>query len=297
MGKNDTITCGVTPCAGCIMPSTASVFRAVTKEGFATQNGCCREESNGWSGRGCSGGCDNSCNDGCDTNSWAQRNGNNCDACDTCKGNQRSGGKSTCGCNDNRSGSNCCGNSRQNGCHASGWVQEKENHCNDCDECNAFGGNQRSGNCCNNPCNGVSRSNDCDCCNDCNNCNTRNRSGKNRTPAMVYEEEHQLSQLHEAEEAIRKGTLFSQLYMPMNGECADACGAQLCDGQAEAFAAWELRLYLNTHPCDQQALQMFRKMARKACQPNYASTFAQDCEESWSWTDAPWPWDFNCGCE
>lgn len=271
------------------MPSTASVFRAVNKDGFAMQNGCCREESNNWSGRGRSGGCDNGCNDGCDTNNWAQGNRSNCDDCDTCKGNQRSGGK-------------CGGNPRQNGCKASGWAQDSCDNCNDCDECNAFGGNQRSGKGCGNQRNGVNRSgknrnNDCDDCNECDNCNTRNRSGKNRTPAMVYEEEHQLCQLHEAEEAIRKGTLFSQLYMPMNGECADACGAQLCEGQAEAFAAWELRLYLNTHPCDQQALQLFRKIARKACQPNYASTFAEDCDESWSWTDAPWPWDFNCGCE
>ena len=103
--------------------------------------------------------------------------------------------------------------------------------------------------------------------------------------------------MHEIEEAIRKGTLFSQLYMPMNGECADACGATLCEGQAEAFAAWELRLYLNTHPCDQQALQLFHKMARKAGEPNYASTFVEGCQSRWSWTDAPWPWEFNCACE
>lgn len=114
---------------------------------------------------------------------------------------------------------------------------------------------------------------------------------------MVYEAEHDLSQLHEMEEAIRKGTLFPQLYMPMKSECADACGAQLCDGQAEAFAAWELRLYLNTHPCDQQALKLFRQLARKTRQPNYATSFAQDCDEGWRWTDAPWPWEFNGGCE
>lgn len=118
-------------------------------------------------------------------------------------------------------------------------------------------------------------------------------------PAMVYEQEHDLCQLHEVEEAIRKGTLFSELYMPMNGECADACGAQLCEGQAEAFAAWELRLYLNTHPCDEQALKLFRKYARKADQPNYAGAFAFDdgCPERWSWTDAPWPWEHNAACE
>ncbi len=119
------------------------------------------------------------------------------------------------------------------------------------------------------------------------------------TPAMVYETPHCLDGLHGIEEAIRKGTLFSELYMPMNGEYADACGAQLCDGQAEAFAAWELRLYLNTHPCDRQALELFRHYCRRGDLPNYACAFAFDdgCAERWSWTDAPWPWEHNAACE
>lgn len=119
-----------------------------------------------------------------------------------------------------------------------------------------------------------------------------------RTAAMVYEEEHELDLFCEEEEAIRKGTLFSELYMPMNGEWADPCGAQLCDGQAEAFAAWELRLYLNTHPHDRKALQMFRSYCCR-CGLSYASAFACDDGEShdWNWTDAPWPWEFNCSCE
>jgi spore coat protein JB len=116
---------------------------------------------------------------------------------------------------------------------------------------------------------------------------------------MVYEQAHGLCRLHEAEEAIRKGTLFGELYMPMKGECADSCGAQLCDGQAEAFAAWELRLYLNTHPCDRRALELFKRYARCADQPNYAGAFAFDdgCPDRWSWTDAPWPWEHNAACE
>jgi spore coat protein JB len=225
MERNNTITCAVTAGAGRVAPSTASVFRAVGKDGFGAQNG-----------------------------SRSGMEGNGCGRCDTCNG---------------------------------------------CDECNSWNNTRRSSNCgtCNHGCNASSRAQTN--CNPCDNCsgNSCNRSGKGCAPGMVYEQEHDLCQLHEAGEAIRKGTLFPQLYMPMRGECADGCGAQLCEGQAEAFAAWELRLYLNTHPCDQQALHLFRKYARKADQPNYAGAFADGCGDRWSWTDAPWPWEFNAACE
>jgi len=224
MRNCDTITCAITPGAGCVVPSTASVFQAVGKTGFAAD--CCERKAK----NGC-------CADSCGTTFGRNRN-------------------TDCGCN-------------------------KDCECDS--NCGTTFGRNRNTNCgCNNGC-------ACD--------NDRSSSHHGNTPGMVYEADHQLCKMHEIEEAIRKGTLFSQLYMPMNGECADACGAQLCEGQAEAFAAWELRLYLNTHPCDQQALQLFQKMAHKTCEPNYATTFVEGCQSRWNWIDAPWPWEFNCSCE
>ena len=228
MHCNDTITCAITPGAGRVLPTTASVFRAVRKDewdsGCNQRNVGCQRENE----CGCANTRDNNCGNNCGT-AFANGHNTNCE----CKNN--------CGCNT--------------------------------------------------PCTRETT------CNNDGSCHHHRHGHHNQTPAMVYEQEHDLGQLHQMEEAIRKGTLFPQLYMPMKGECADACGAQLCDGQAEAFAAWELRLYLNTHPCDQQALKLFRQLARKTRQPNYATSFAQDCDEGWRWTDAPWPWEFNGGCE
>ena len=268
MHCNDTITCAITPGAGRVLPSTASVFKAVRKDewdaGCNQRNVGCQRE--------------NTCGCGSSYDNCGTTFGRNCNT--------------DCGCNSNCQRDNDCGCA--NTCD------------NDCDNnCGTTFGRKRNTDCgCNNTCqcetNGSSN-NSCECENNCKtDCSChhhRHGHHHNLTPAMVYEAEHDLCQLHEAEEAIRKGTLFPQLYMPMKGECADACGAKLCEDQAEAFAAWELRLYLNTHPCDQQALKLFRQLARKTCQPNYATSFAQDCDEGWRWTDAPWPWEFNGGCE
>lgn len=296
MHCNDTITCAITPGAGRVVPTTASVFKAVRKEEWGA--GCQRENT-----CGCGSNSDNNCettfggncNTTCSRSISCQREstcgcGNSCD--NNCKTNLGRNRNTDCGCNSNCQRNNDCGcaNTCDNDCGNNCGTTFGRNRNTDCGCNNAC---QRENTCgCNNAC---TRENSCN--NDCS-CNHHHHGHHHgRTPAMVYEAEHDLSQLHEAEEAIRKGTLFPQLYMPMKGECADACGAQLCDGQAEAFAAWELRLYLNTHPCDQQALKLFRQLARKTRQPNYATSFAQDCDEGWRWTDAPWPWEFNCGCE
>ena len=268
MHCNDTITCAITPGAGRVLPTTASVFKAVRKDEWDA--GCNQRNVGCQSANTC--GCGSNCANNCETTFGRTRN-------------------TDCGCNNGCQRENECGcaNTRDNNFGKNCGTAFGCNHNTDCD-CKTSC--QRENNCgCNTSCTREST-----CNTDCS-CNHHRHGHHNQTPAMVYEQEHDLCQLHEAEEAIRKGTLFPQLYMPMKGECADACGAQLCDGQAEAFAAWELRLYLNTHPCDQQALKLFHKLARQTCQPNYATTFAEDCGEGWRWTDAPWPWEFNCGCE
>lgn len=268
MRNHDTITCAITPGAGCVVPSTASVFQAVGKTGFGES--CCQQEA----AVGFSGGCQRS--NTCQKTGWccpgnaAQTNcGSGC-AAENCG----SASPGNCGCETNGNCETSCGTPTPAAPCASACCKPA---CATGCQCSA-------------PAVNCAASTTCGCA-------AGQCSSNGNTPAMVYEAEHQLCRMHEIEEAIRKGTLFSQLYMPMNGECADACGAALCDGQAEAFAAWELRLYLNTHPCDQQALQLFQQMACKAGEPNYASTFVEGCQSRWNWTDAPWPWEFNCACE
>ena len=123
------------------------------------------------------------------------------------------------------------------------------------------------------------------------------RSRKNRTVGMINVEMQELDEIFESESALRAGTLFPELHKPMNGYCPydDNCGT--CKQQA-AFAAWEMRLYLNTHPNDREALALFRKLCKEAGDENYATTFLTDdcCASSWSWVKNPWPWEYDCQC-
>lgn len=67
-----------------------------------------------------------------------------------------------------------------------------------------------------------------------------------------------------------------------------------------SFAADEARLFLDTHPCDQEALLYQREMTRKRknALQEYASSYGpltQDtADESspgyWNWINEPWPW-------
>ena len=64
------------------------------------------------------------------------------------------------------------------------------------------------------------------------------------------------------------------------------------------FAAYEARLYLDTHPESKTALKYFNKFNRLAyaasteLQEKYGMVNGNlDTENpSWSWVDMPWPW-------
>ena len=61
-----------------------------------------------------------------------------------------------------------------------------------------------------------------------------------------------------------------------------------------AFAAWELRLYLNNHPEDQAALKAY--CALNTCD-HYAAlpeAYARGC---WTWTEGPWPWEYEANAQ
>ena len=46
-----------------------------------------------------------------------------------------------------------------------------------------------------------------------------------------------------------------------------------------SFAVDEVKLYLDTHPCDSEALAYFHEMSA-----DYS------CAERWNWINEPWPW-------
>ena len=68
---------------------------------------------------------------------------------------------------------------------------------------------------------------------------------------------------------------------------------------AAEFAAWEMRLYLDTHPDDKKALAAGRDYARRAAalREEYEKRFGSltgdfDCGNTWTWVNDPWPWEY-----
>jgi spore coat protein JB len=61
-----------------------------------------------------------------------------------------------------------------------------------------------------------------------------------------------------------------------------------------------VKLYLDTHPCDEDALKFFRENSRirnealKEYAENYGpltvDTAVDSCTKNWNWIDEPWPW-------
>ena len=67
-----------------------------------------------------------------------------------------------------------------------------------------------------------------------------------------------------------------------------------------SFAVNEATLYLDTHPCDTEALSYFREMSARrnralkeyaeAYGPLTVDTASDSCTEHWNWINEPWPW-------
>lgn len=73
---------------------------------------------------------------------------------------------------------------------------------------------------------------------------------------------------------------------------------------AYKFALYDLGLYLDSHPCDQQAMQLRAQYKERLAQlieeyeqhyGNYVST-QSDVMDNWKeWVSDPWPWDVEKG--
>ena len=67
-----------------------------------------------------------------------------------------------------------------------------------------------------------------------------------------------------------------------------------------SFAVDEVKLYLDTHPCDAEALAYFREFSRernlalkeyaRIYGPLTVDTAEDTCTDRWNWINEPWPW-------
>ncbi len=72
--------------------------------------------------------------------------------------------------------------------------------------------------------------------------------------------------------------------------------------KAYDFAKVEMKLYLDTHPDEQGALELFKLYGKKREElvetyeryfGPYICTADDVCGDRWTWTDDPWPWEFS----
>ncbi|MCH5286756.1 MAG: spore coat protein CotJB [Christensenellaceae bacterium] len=113
-----------------------------------------------------------------------------------------------------------------------------------------------------------------------------------QTDAMVTVVPQVLTQIIQPAQALPLGTLYPELNKPLTSTSSPVT-ARPTQKQIYSFAAWEMRLYLDTHPTDTIALALYQQMAAQAGEPNYASTFATSTATGrWTWLDDPWPWEY-----
>lgn len=107
---------------------------------------------------------------------------------------------------------------------------------------------------------------------------------------------------YETRKALIRGTLYPGLDLPFHGmvNTKEKAVTPSTELQALGFAVHELALYLDTHPDDCEALQLYRKY-----QQLYNSTKTQYTnqrrplnhmtvtdDEKYTWLCDPWPWEY-----
>ena len=79
------------------------------------------------------------------------------------------------------------------------------------------------------------------------------------------------------------------------------CRKDLLDHiNAVSFAVDDVKLFLDTHPCDEDALAYFREYSRMRNEalkeyaayyvPLTIDTTIYSCADRWDWINEPWPW-------
>lgn len=106
-----------------------------------------------------------------------------------------------------------------------------------------------------------------------------------------------------AGEALDRGTLWPGIELPWknNFTVRSVSGGLSGEVQALAFALVELKLYLDTHPNDTEAFQLFQRYA-KAFEEKKAAYVREYGPldmvsaagfDRWRWIDDPWPWEYS----
>lgn len=106
-------------------------------------------------------------------------------------------------------------------------------------------------------------------------------------------------------DALNNGTLFPGLNLPFHvkATASPLPRTAMTELQALEFVLQELALYLDTHPSDAEAFELFRQYA--AMEQEARSAFATAgmpisrgetaMNKTYSWPKDPWPWNYQEG--
>ena len=107
---------------------------------------------------------------------------------------------------------------------------------------------------------------------------------------------------YEARKGLVRGTLFPGLDLPFMGMVnhKEKPVTPKSELQALGFAVQELALYLDTHPEDREALELYRKYQQMLhkCSMEYSENRGPlnhgmpVNDKNYSWLDDPWPWEY-----
>lgn len=112
-------------------------------------------------------------------------------------------------------------------------------------------------------------------------------------------------QIVEPYNGFMRGNMFGDLYdtyknyKPSEINPTNEREAMLAQWQQYNFALVDLNLYLDTHPNDQEALNLFNKYQniKKQIADKYEKKYGpltisgEISNSSWNWVDNPWPWE------
>ena len=123
-------------------------------------------------------------------------------------------------------------------------------------------------------------------------------------PFIAMQSEH--AERYDSNEALKNGTLFPGLHLPFHAEMQSrfpTVPAALAELMALDFAIDEMGLYLDTHPNDSEALELFNsyiKLAqegRRKYESMYGPLAKRYVSEDgkYTWINDPWPWDLEGG--
>ena len=119
-------------------------------------------------------------------------------------------------------------------------------------------------------------------------------------PYVPFQKEQ--SQTYQSSKGLVRGTMFPGLDLPFMNMVnqSELSNTMLHQIQALNFATSELGLYLDTHPGDQDALDLFNQYvemyeeAMQKYEQMHGPTFQMNAGigGKYQWVDGPWPWEY-----